>query len=429
MTPLITLIIPTRERDQTLEHSLRTASDQDFAGLEILVSDNAGSGATRDLVETAQRRDGRIRYVNPGQRLGMSEHWDFALTEARGDYIIYMGDDDGIYPGAITRIAGKIQELGRPPLLTWPQSTYMWPEVPDIFYPGLLSVPLTQPFRTVDARRNLPQPPYKLFQMLTRTYPTIYNKSAFSRTLIDRIKLDSDGVFFRSRIPDVYSGVIASAYVDRIPVMGEPLMINAQSARSNGVAFSQPAGKGDAEASSFLNESGTAIHPEAGGQMTSLLQVLWWETGLQARDAVGTVRTVPLPSATSVVRSALFAAHSIGDDANFAKEVAILRNIADVHGFTGTFDQWLSLAKRHPVQGRMQRTGYDIRTQTLFVDTIPLGARTVADAVKIAAATTELTTALSRPAWRLRDSVRYYADYLAKRLSVSNVVRYVVTRR
>jgi hypothetical protein len=427
--PLISLVIPTRDRDQTLQYTLQTATEQAFADCEIMVSDAAGRPETRTLVEEAQRRDPRVRYVSPPAKLGMSEHWDFALEQTRGDYIIYMGDDDGILPGALETIAAEIKRRDRPQILTWPQCTYMWPEVPDAFYPGLLSVPLTQPARVGDARRNLPHPPYRLFQMLSRTYPTIYNKSAFSRALIERIKHDSGGRFFRSRIPDVYSGVVASVYVDGVPILGKPLMINAQSVRSNGIAFAQPAGKGDGEAQSFLRESKIEIHPTAGGEMTSLLQVLWWETALQARDAVGHVRPFKLPDPRSVVKSALFAAQAIGDDVNYDKEITILRHIAEVNDFVPAFEGWLALAKRQPMKGRMQRTGYDLKTDAIFIDTVSLGVRTIVDAVKVAAAALELSAGMSKPGWRVRDSWRYYKDYVGKRLSVANVVRYVATRR
>ncbi len=45
--PRFTIIIPTRERAATLEHALRTVTDQDFASLEIIVSDNASTDNTR----------------------------------------------------------------------------------------------------------------------------------------------------------------------------------------------------------------------------------------------------------------------------------------------------------------------------------------------------------------------------------------------
>jgi len=76
-TPRFTVIIPTRERAATLRHCLATVTAQDFASLEILVSDNCSSDETAAVV--AANGDPRIRYLNTGRRLSMSHNWEFAL--------------------------------------------------------------------------------------------------------------------------------------------------------------------------------------------------------------------------------------------------------------------------------------------------------------------------------------------------------------
>ena len=58
--PRFSVVIPTRERAETLRVTLATCLDQDFDDYEIVVCDNAGGGATREVVDAA--RSGRIRY-------------------------------------------------------------------------------------------------------------------------------------------------------------------------------------------------------------------------------------------------------------------------------------------------------------------------------------------------------------------------------
>ncbi len=85
MSPRLTVIVPTRERHDTLIWALKTCVTQDCDDLEILVSDNASVDETREVV--ASYDDPRIRYVNPGTRLGMSEHWEFALSHVQEGYV------------------------------------------------------------------------------------------------------------------------------------------------------------------------------------------------------------------------------------------------------------------------------------------------------------------------------------------------------
>ena len=82
-----TVVIPTRERCDTLEHSLRTCVTQDYDNLEILISDNFSQDRTREVVESFN--DKRIRYINTGKRLSMTDNFEFALSHVKPEgYII-----------------------------------------------------------------------------------------------------------------------------------------------------------------------------------------------------------------------------------------------------------------------------------------------------------------------------------------------------
>ncbi len=58
-SPKLTVIIPTRERADTLFHTLRTVLEQEYENLEIIVSDNASIDNTRQVV--SQFTDVRLR--------------------------------------------------------------------------------------------------------------------------------------------------------------------------------------------------------------------------------------------------------------------------------------------------------------------------------------------------------------------------------
>ena len=76
-----TVVIPTRERCDTLEHTLRTCVMQEYTNLEIIVSDNYSQDHTREVVEYF--KDSRIRYINTGKRISMSDNYEFALSHVK----------------------------------------------------------------------------------------------------------------------------------------------------------------------------------------------------------------------------------------------------------------------------------------------------------------------------------------------------------
>ena len=114
--PLITIIIPTRNRAETLVHALRTCTQQDYDHLRIIVSDNMSSDDTRQVVASCQ--DARVEYINPGTPLSMSHHWEFALAHVTEGYVSILGDDDGFIKGAVSEAAAIISKTGTKALAT-----------------------------------------------------------------------------------------------------------------------------------------------------------------------------------------------------------------------------------------------------------------------------------------------------------------------
>ena len=122
--PKLTVIIPTRERADTLFHTLRTVVEQDYENLEIIVSDNASNDNTEAIVRRFS--DPRLNYINTGQRLGMSENWEFALGHVKGDFVMYLGDDDGLLPEACSDVAKIISSTDTKAVI-WNKPDYNWP--------------------------------------------------------------------------------------------------------------------------------------------------------------------------------------------------------------------------------------------------------------------------------------------------------------
>ena len=122
--PLLSVIIPTRERAETLPYALRTALDQSSQNFEVIVSDNFSQDNTASVVRSFP--DPRIRLIKPGRSLSMSDHWDFALLQAAGNYVMFLGDDDGIVPGALDRLETSILTT-HSVVYCWPKPVYVWP--------------------------------------------------------------------------------------------------------------------------------------------------------------------------------------------------------------------------------------------------------------------------------------------------------------
>jgi hypothetical protein len=280
--PRFTIIIPTRERAATLEYALRTVTDQDFASLEIIVSDNASTDNTRAVVEA--NGDPRIRYINTGKRLSMSHNYEFALGHARGEWIGYLGDDDGLFPDTIARV-DKIIQTHNVDLIRSRQAHYLWPSLVGSVG-GHLSIPLGGTSEVRNCEKVLRSALAGDISYLE--LPMIYGGGFASREAIDRAR-SPDGRFFLSRIPDVYSGVILSVSCESYYWSAEPLFLNGASIASTGT--SQFTRSNDPERQKaerqFALEDNIPLHDSLpfnpDGSVPRSLQALIFESYQQAR--------------------------------------------------------------------------------------------------------------------------------------------------
>ena len=95
MKPLVTVGISTYNRaDGYLREALASALAQTYEPLEIVISDNASTDATGELV--AEMADERVRYVRLDANVGANGNFNHCLEMAQGEYFLLLHDDDRI---------------------------------------------------------------------------------------------------------------------------------------------------------------------------------------------------------------------------------------------------------------------------------------------------------------------------------------------
>lgn len=234
--PRFSVVIPTRNRADTLLFTLRTCLEQDFEDYEILVSDNGSDVETRQLMD--ELASPKIRYIHTPRPLAMSDSWEFALEQARGEYVTILGADDGLLSHCL-RDADEILRACPSQALRWESALYTWPNLPQQPYqsPNRLTIPLPRAGRPhvvkrVESRTVMAEAGNS--RLSYAELPMIYC-SAIHRDLIARLRTLT-GRVFQSESPDVYSSFAFAYAAESYYSVDTPLAINALSGRSNGVA-------------------------------------------------------------------------------------------------------------------------------------------------------------------------------------------------
>ena len=115
--PLVSVMIPTYKRPAYCEQAVRSALEQDYSSLEVIVCDNSPDEETADILAQFAS-DRRFCYVR--NREARTKADNFAPFErlAQGVYLQWLMDDDLLLPGKISRMAECLSQHRNVTLVT-----------------------------------------------------------------------------------------------------------------------------------------------------------------------------------------------------------------------------------------------------------------------------------------------------------------------
>ena len=108
-TPLVSVIIRTVNRPAMLKNALESLAGQIYPEIEALVINDGGKDIS-DVVSSFKGSVSKLRYVplNPNQ--GRSRAANMGLQEAAGQYLMFLDDDDWLYPDHIAKLVDALEK-------------------------------------------------------------------------------------------------------------------------------------------------------------------------------------------------------------------------------------------------------------------------------------------------------------------------------
>lgn len=92
--PLISVIIPTYQAENSIEKCLDTVIGQTYKNLEILVSDDGSNDHTREIIDNYIKRDSRIKAKFNRENRGQSVVRNEMISMAKGQFYCFVDSDD-----------------------------------------------------------------------------------------------------------------------------------------------------------------------------------------------------------------------------------------------------------------------------------------------------------------------------------------------
>ena len=234
----LSILLPTKNRLDLLRQAVETVRRQDVADWELVIADNCSDEDVPGFVTSLG--DPRIRLLRSETPLPVTENWNRALDASSGDYVLMLGDDDGLLQGALSAIQQLVQAYGTPELIYTGAFLFAYPGVLPDAPKGFL-----QDYRAAGffAGRSEPfwlehRDALRLVRASTRfRMPFTYNMqhSVIHRGLIEQMK--PAGPFFQSPYPDFYATNAAFLVAERVLISPHRAVVVGISPKSFGSHF------------------------------------------------------------------------------------------------------------------------------------------------------------------------------------------------
>jgi hypothetical protein len=285
--PKYSIVIPARNGGAFLPACLETILEQDYDDYEVVVSDDHSSDDSWSLLEAMDHP--RLRLVRPPEGLSMAEHWEWALAQARGRWMVFVGQDDGLqsyFFRLADLLTARAERSGLRSIMS-ERAYYFWSGCEFLYGSAWLDFKATPVVETRDFRVEAVKVlvgAKEYFEL-----PQMYTTSLFHRDLVREAKSLQEGLLFTAHPQDANLAAIACSLERGYLRSSLPLGWVGTSARSAGMAVSAtsvkaPDGSARQDLESLNQEyqgrigrSAFAYHPLAGPFAFGSMILYFWQ--------------------------------------------------------------------------------------------------------------------------------------------------------
>lgn len=221
--PLLSVVVPTKDRYKYLKHLIKLIQSYNSDEWEIVVQDNTDDNT--EIVEFLKKLNyPRCKYFHEVGQLPMTTNADKAILHSDGEYVCFLGDDDGVCPNAI-EYCKMMKEKGYEAMRS-SLGNYYWPDAISKYdgAQGRLRNPVVSKIESILNCNDV------LMDVVNRGFidrgklPSVYHGIA-SRKALDRIYMKC-GTFFPGQSPDISNGIAMALVMDSFLMVDDIVTIS-----------------------------------------------------------------------------------------------------------------------------------------------------------------------------------------------------------
>jgi glycosyltransferase involved in cell wall biosynthesis len=113
MKTRFTVIIPSYNREKLIAETVNSILSQTFKDFEVIVVDDGSKDGTREVLQSFGAKIKLILQMNQGAEAARTR----GAAEANGEYLLFLDDDDLLFPWSLAVYDKIIREMNSPPLV------------------------------------------------------------------------------------------------------------------------------------------------------------------------------------------------------------------------------------------------------------------------------------------------------------------------
>ncbi|MFZ2957708.1 MAG: glycosyltransferase family A protein [Candidatus Ozemobacteraceae bacterium] len=229
------ILVPARNGGKYLPTCIETVVRQHFTDYELIISDDHSADETDAFLRSINHPN--VRIVHPPESLSMAEHWEWVLMQSRGEWVMFLGQDDGLQP-YFFRLAEKLSSIAdRKGIRTImsARAFFFWPGCGEFYGDTAVDFSASAHVSVLNCK----------FQALLallgfQNYfelPEMYTTSLFRRDLLNEARKKQKGRIFVTHPQDANLAAIACSLESKYVRSSIPLGWVGSSPRSAGLAI------------------------------------------------------------------------------------------------------------------------------------------------------------------------------------------------
>lgn len=208
MNPILSIVVPTKNRYKYLYHLLRLAEDLDTRCVEVIIQDNSTDNS--EILSYLEKYSKPwIKYYYFEKSISMTENCDKAILNSQGEYICFIGDDDGFCLDIIDAVS--YMKSHNIDVLLSSKTFYNWPDYSDN---SVFDITEALVYRKGNGKLTKINPLKELQKCISNGFDGLYNmpkayQALVSRSIMNKV-WERYNTFFPGPSPDMANAVALS---------------------------------------------------------------------------------------------------------------------------------------------------------------------------------------------------------------------------